>query len=415
MPRIDITVLEDDLLLRGVWEGLGTPECSVTGGYLRDRLLGRESVDLDLVLPGVLESAAGPARRLATRLDTRPHVLGKDDNRVWRIETPDIKIELWSLGELGLNQDIRRRDFTCNALFWELPKGPLLDRVGGVADLEAGLLRAIKKKNLENDPVRLVRAARFLAHLPALELDRQTAHWILALAPRVRRAPRERVGQELLKLVTGDAAERGFTALADLGLLQGTSWDPTACDEGWLRANLQATGRMQPFSHPLPAALQAAGRAAPLALLLRAWGKPRADAVAAYAWPRTLRQHAARAAAMLDETPAAADGAVSVRRSFIHRSAGAFPAALAAAAAVDPNHNWARWWRLWKTRGPEILSFAPLLDGDEVGEVLDISPGPTLGRAVAALRHAQVRGEVRTVEGARRWLRKTFALSNVER
>ena len=120
MPKIDAKVLENDLLLRGVWEGLGTPECLVTGGYLRDRLLGLESVDLDVVLPGALEDAAGPARRLAARLDTRPHVLGRDDNRVWRIESPEIKIELWCLGELGLDQDIRRRDFTCNALVWSL-------------------------------------------------------------------------------------------------------------------------------------------------------------------------------------------------------------------------------------------------------------------------------------------------------
>jgi tRNA nucleotidyltransferase/poly(A) polymerase len=415
MPDIDTTVLEDDLLLRGVWEGLGTPECIVTGGYLRDRLLGRESVDLDLVLPGSLENATGPARRLAARLDTRAHVLGKDDNRVWRIETPEIKIELWSLGELGLDQDIRRRDFTCNALVWSLPKGPMLDRVGGISDLETGLLRAIKKKNLEDDPVRLVRAARFLAQLPELELDQQTARWILSLAPRVHRAPRERVGQELLKLVTGDAAERGFIALADLNLLKRTSGNATACDEAWFRANSEAAARMRPFSHPLPAALNAAGSAAPLALLLRAWGKPRAEAVATYAWPRKLRHHAARAAAMLDGAPVVADGPVADRRTFMHRSGSAFPTVLAAAAAVDPKHNWARWWRLWKIRGPEIVSVVPLLNGDQVGEVLDITPGPVLGRAIAALREAQVRGEVKTVSGAKRWLRKTFARSNVYR
>jgi hypothetical protein len=46
MPPIDTTALEGDLLLRGVWEGLGTPECHITGGYVRDRLLGRESIDL---------------------------------------------------------------------------------------------------------------------------------------------------------------------------------------------------------------------------------------------------------------------------------------------------------------------------------------------------------------------------------
>ena len=148
MPPINVSALEDDLLLRGVWDGLGTPPCHATGGYVRDRLLGRETVDLDLVLPGDLEDARGPARRLAARLDTRAHILGRESRRVWRIETPTINIELWPPGDLSYDDDIRRRDFSCNALVWHLPDGPLEDRVGGFEDLSHGVLRAILKKNL---------------------------------------------------------------------------------------------------------------------------------------------------------------------------------------------------------------------------------------------------------------------------
>ena len=184
-----------------MWEGLGTPECHITGGYVRDRLLGRESVDLDLVLPGDIETVAGPARRLAARLDARAHVLGRDANRVWRIDCPEIKIELWPLGTLSPDEDIRRRDFSCNALFWQLPNGPLDDQIGGTEDLENGVIRALSKQNLEDDPVRLVRGPRFLAQLEGFELDHKTADWISSLAPTVSKAPRERIGQELLKLV----------------------------------------------------------------------------------------------------------------------------------------------------------------------------------------------------------------------
>jgi len=410
MPRIDTTVLENDLLLRGVWEGLGMPECHLTGGYLRDRLLGRKSVDLDLVLPGDLDHVRAPAQMLAARLDTRAHVLGRGSKRVWRIEGPKIQVELWPLADLSLDEDIHRRDFSINALVWRLPNGPFDDRVGGLEDLESGVLRAIKKKNLEEDPVRLVRAARFLAQLPELELEPRTARWIRSLAPRVRRAPPERLGQELLKLVAAANRERGFQALLDLGVLQRTVRPATRFDKAWIITNVGAASRMRPNTHPLRAALAAAGDAAALALLLRTWSSPHPDAVSHFAWPRQIRHHAAVAARMLDEALVAVEGSAGDRRAFMHRAGTAFPTVLAAAAAVDPNHNWSRWWRLWRTRGPQLVHPEPLLTGEEVGAVLGIYPCPALGRAVDALTEAQLRGKVRTTEGARRWLKR-----NVER
>ena len=235
-------------------------------------------------------------------------------------------------------------------------------------------------------------------------MNPRTAGWIQSLAPRVRRAPRERIGQELLALVTADGAERGLRALADLGLLTRSAMCRTRCDEAWLRANFDAASRMGSTTHPLPVALAAAASAAPLSLLIRAWGQPHADAIASYAWPRAHRNHAARAARMIDAAPAVADGPVGDRRLFMHRAGSAFPTVLAAAAAVDPDHAWNRWWRLWRTRGAEIVAPEPLLTGSEIGAALGISPGPTLGRAVKSLTEAQVRGEVRTAAGAKKWL-----------
>jgi tRNA nucleotidyltransferase (CCA-adding enzyme) len=409
MPGVDTDALKGDLLLRGVWEGLGTPKCHLTGGYVRDRLLGRESVDLDLVLPGSLESAAGPARRLAARLDTRAHVLGRDANRVWRIETPKIKIELWSLGDLDLDQDIKRRDFSCNALVWNLPNGPLDDRINGAADLEGGLIRALAKKNLVDDPVRLVRAPRFLAQLEGFEIEAQTSRWIRELAPDCVNAPRERVGQELLKLLDAPAASAGIRALMDLWLLKPAAPIASRCDRRWLESHAEAASRLAgAATHPVPAAAREAGIAAQMALLLRGWGNPGANAVAAYAWPRTLRRSAARAAALLDQALETVDKPAAERRSFIHIAGMAFPVTMALAAAVEPDQPWARWWRLWSDRGRELVNPKPLLTSNEIEALMETGPGPALGRAIDALIEAQVRGEVKTAEGARRWLKKTF-------
>jgi len=400
-----VNALEDDLLLRGVWEGLGTPQCHITGGYVRDRLLGRDSIDLDLVLPGDIEAVAGPARRLAARLDTRAHVLGRDANRVWRIECPEIKIELWPLGNLSADDDIRRRDFSCNALFWQLPDGPLDDRIGGRKDLEAGVIRALSAQNLEDDPVRLVRAPRFLAQLEGFKLDPQTADWIGSLAPAVSDAPRERVGQELLKLLAAPGAADGLRSLLELGLLEPAAPAAARCDRDWIESNLSAATRLcGSASHPVAASVQAGGNAPRLALIFRAWGCPDADSVAPFAWSRSERRHAARAAALLDHTLTTVAAPAADRRAFINTAGMAFPATLALAAAVEPDRNWARWWRLWREQGQKLINPDQLLSGEEIASILDLEPGPQLGRAIDALTEAQVRGEVRTVTGARRWL-----------
>jgi tRNA nucleotidyltransferase (CCA-adding enzyme) len=407
MSATNTAALNDDLLLRGVWEGLGTPESHITGGYVRDRILGRPSIDLDVVLPGDLDAARGPARRLAARLDTRAHILGQESKRVWRIETPEIKIELWPLGGLSIADDIRRRDFSCNALVWRLPNGPLLDQVGGVGDLENRVIRALSKRNLEDDPVRLVRAPRFAAQLDGFTLEPQTAGWIQSLAPRLADAPRERVGHELVKLLGASRVDTGLAALVGLGLLGPSSPDPTSCDRRWLESNPAAASRLagsQP--HPVPAAVAAAGGAGRLALLLRGWGNPDEDAVTHYAWPKADRHHAARAAAVLDQSLRSVGAPAPDRRSFIHAVGTTFPAALAFAAAVEPHRPWRRWWRLWEERGAELVEPAALLSGEEIVALLNIAPGPALGRAVDALTEAQVRGEVRTASGATGWLRR---------
>ena len=405
MPWVNQNALENDLLLHGVWEGLGTPECHITGGYVRDRLLGRRSVDLDLVLPGEIETVAGPARQLAARLDARAHVLGRAANRVWRIECPEIKIELWPLGNLRHDEDIRRRDFSCNALFWQLPHGPLDDRIGGRKDLENGVIRALSKQNLEDDPVRLVRGPRFLAQLEGFELDPETANWISSLAPAVSKAPRERIGQELLKLLAAPAAADGLRSLLELGLFEPAAPEAARCDRDWIECNLLAADRLSgSVPHPVAASVEAGGNASRCALIFRAWGCPDADAAAPFAWSRSERRNAARAAALLERALRTAEAPAAERREFIHTAGTAFPATLALGAAVEPHRPWARWWRLWRKQGQTLVNPNQLLSGEEIASILDLEPGPQLGRAIDALTKAQVRGEVRTDTGARRWL-----------
>lgn len=417
MPLSTPDSLRRDTRLMEAWRAMGEPPCHVTGGFLRDHLLGRRSTDLDLTVAGSTEQVAAPARRLARALGTRAHLLGQPPRSVWRIESDDLKVELWPLGSLTLDQDIQRRDFTCNALMWQLPAGPMVDRVGGVDDLAAERIRAISADNLRRDPVRLLRGARFLSTHESFELEKRTAGWIRELAPLLACAPRERVGQELLALLGGARPSRALSAVLELGLLAPCAPAGTKPDAGRLRRSLSAADRLASgMRHPIRSALRTAGDSARLALLLRAWHVSDPDLVSDYAWPRDQRRTAATAAALLDPAVEVVAAGTADRRELIHRAGTAFPAVVALATALDPRQDqlaaWRRWWRQWVRSGNALVEPPTLLPAIEIAAIAGVTPGPQLGEVLEMLRRAQVRGEVRSAAGARRWLRRSGGTSS---
>lgn len=387
--------------------------CWVAGGFVRDRLLGRPSRDLDLTIAADDRAAAEPVRRLAAALGVRPHLLGSPPLAVWRIESPGLKVEVWPLGALTLEQDLRRRDFTINAMAWRLPAGPLVDLTGGLDDVRRRRLRAVSAANLGDDPVRMVRAARFLAELPELELDADSAGWIRDAASAVARAPRERLGQELLRLLRAPAAGRGVAALIELGLLHAASPDASRVDREWADGHgAAATALSSPARHPLGVALRDAGDAARLALLARMWRTGDHRALASYAWPRDDRRAAVAAANAVDGVRDRLHAPAADRREILWRLGKSAPAVLALGAAVSHAESgdpapWRRLWRLWRRRREELLRPDPLLGSAEVLELLGRkAAGPELGAALRRLERARVRGELRTRAQAARLVRR---------
>lgn len=397
------SILSGDPLLRRVWEQLGRPPgCCVTGGYVRDRLIGRASNDLDLTINGTADDAGGPAGRMARALGVRAHLLGMAPHRIWRVESDQLKIELWPLGRLSRAEDIRRRDFSCNALSWELPDGPLVDLVGGLDDLDGGHLRAIARANFESDPVRLIRGPRFLAQLAGFELDRESRTWIRDLAPSLAAAPRERVGQELTTLLRGPAASRALTECLELGLIDPAA--PASCrvDDAWLQMNISAADSL---SARTTAHRASSVGATQLAFLFRAWGLPPDRELAPYAWPKTDREEALGAARLLDDALSTVESSAADRRELAWRAGTGFPTLITLASALEPEQpGWRRWRRQWRRNRSTLEIPRPLLSGTEVSEIADIKPGPELGRIVNALIRVQIRGEIRTRGGAKRWL-----------
>ena len=189
----------------------------IVGGALRDELLGRPVRDVDVAVAGdpapvaraVADRVRGPVFRLSEAFGAW-RVIDRREGKVW---------DFAPLQGETIEEDLRKRDFTVNAMARPYEGGDLIDPLGGRADLEARVLRVLGVGAYEQDPLRPLRLARFAAELgfaPDPETERLTAQ----AAPAVAQAAGERVFAELRRLVIADGALAGL-ALADrLGLLK---------------------------------------------------------------------------------------------------------------------------------------------------------------------------------------------------
>jgi poly(A) polymerase len=120
----------------------------------------------------------------------------------------------------SLEDDLLRRDFTVNAMALRLPGMTLVDPANGIEDLLKGVLRTpvAPEVSFGDDPLRMMRAARFTAQL-GFSLDLDTAAAMEAMADRIRNISAERVCEELCKLLLADNPHAGIELLVDSGLL----------------------------------------------------------------------------------------------------------------------------------------------------------------------------------------------------
>jgi poly(A) polymerase len=201
--------------LEAAREGLGGEPAWIVGGAVRDRLLGRETTDLDIALAGDAEAAARAVARVARGT---PFALS-DAFGAWRVvgRGHAWHVDVVRLRDDDLDTDLAARDFTVNAMAEPLAGGELLDPHGGRADLEARRLRMVSAEALADDPLRTLRAARIATELE-LAIEPETATVVRERAPELERVAAERIFQELKKIVAGDRPVEGLELMEELGL-----------------------------------------------------------------------------------------------------------------------------------------------------------------------------------------------------
>jgi tRNA nucleotidyltransferase/poly(A) polymerase len=167
------------------------------GGSVRDLLLGRRPVDLDVAVTG---DPANYAQAIADRSGQRVIAMGKPGQTVFRVTTRDGLMDVTALKNGRIEDDLRARDFTVNAMAWDLQAHMLIDPLNGQRDIAAQRIRMIAASSFENDPLRLLRTYRMAATLN-FAIERETRAAVKQMALMVQKPAGERIRSELLQLL----------------------------------------------------------------------------------------------------------------------------------------------------------------------------------------------------------------------
>jgi len=209
----------------------------VIGGYVRDCFLGRSSKDIDIVVEG---SGIDLAEAVAAKVRSNVSVFRTYGTAMLRYKGVEIEFvgarkESYGRGNAivedgSLQEDQLRRDFTINAMAFSLQEadfGALVDPFGGIRDLAAGIIRTPMDPELTfgDDPLRMVRAVRFATRLGTPEQPFRIAEDTLASIrsnkARLADVPKERIVEELNKILLAQKPSIGFRLLDETGLLDG--------------------------------------------------------------------------------------------------------------------------------------------------------------------------------------------------
>ncbi|WP_235296999.1 CCA tRNA nucleotidyltransferase [Portibacter marinus] len=206
----------------------------VVGGYVRDRLLGRPSKDMDIVCVG---SGIKLAQKLSEKLRPIPRLVVYQRFGTAMIKHQDLEIEFVgarkesyradsrkpAVESGSLEDDQNRRDFTINALAVSLNDhdfGCLIDPFDGLIDLERKIIRTPLEpgRTFSDDPLRMLRAIRFATQLD-FEITSKTYRAISECKSRITIISKERISTELNKIILCEQPSRGFKMLEETGLL----------------------------------------------------------------------------------------------------------------------------------------------------------------------------------------------------
>jgi tRNA nucleotidyltransferase (CCA-adding enzyme) len=201
----------------------------VVGGAVRDELLGRvrAELDLDLVIP---DRAVDVARQLATKYRAG-FVLLDPERQIARVVFSGMTVDIAQQDGDSIDNDLARRDYTLNAIAYDLQTQQTIDPFNGTQDIQARTIRMMSRDNLVDDPLRLLRAFRQAAQLN-FTIEPDTRQAIRELVPLLTNVAAERVLAELRYLLQTTNSSQWLAEMVKDDLLAGWLEIPVCQDFG---------------------------------------------------------------------------------------------------------------------------------------------------------------------------------------
>jgi tRNA nucleotidyltransferase (CCA-adding enzyme) len=380
----------------------------MVGGAVRDALLGRraEYLDLDFVLP---TDAVTTARRLATQYEAGFVVLDAE-RQIARVVFDRATVDLAQQEGNSLETDLGRRDFTMNAIAYNPYTNEFIDPLRGIEDCRTGIIRMVSPANLQDDPLRLLRAYRQAAQLD-FSIEPTTQLAIRQLAPLLGQVAAERVQVELGYLLKSPKGTSWLIAAFEDNLLQ--TWFPDVTPQGLVEAAaVDRSAVMLEETWPrLGIELRAPISAKSASLLSLAKLTRLLPSVPEVAEERLLRLKYSRAEirsaiAAIKHLPQLLSWAtcqIPLREQyFFFQNVGTvFPAlAVLAVASETPVDAIAPLINRYLNPNDQVAHPMPLVNGNDLIQGLHLPAGPQLGKLLIEIQLARIEGKVSSYEDA---------------
>jgi tRNA nucleotidyltransferase (CCA-adding enzyme) len=388
----------------------------LVGGSVRDALLHRQAdyLDLDFVLP---EGAIDLASTLAKRYRVGFVVLD-EDNQIARAVFEHATIDFAQQVGPTLETDLRRRDFTINAIAYHPQTDQLIDPLNGLDDLKQHVVRMVSAANLAEDPLRLLRAYRQAAQL-GFKIDAETRHTIRNLAPLLKTVAAERVRHELDALLSKPEGSNCLKLAWHDGLLD--DWLPHlslpqidqlfAIDQALtqLQADPAALRLLHGWKEPVPPGhYRSWTKIAKLAQLLPADLATAPSQLSKLKYSRSESQATLKILQAQPYLESLLQGPWSRSQTyFFFKTVGSsLPAvALVALAQGVPLAQISDLITRYQTPDDPLAHAQSLLTGRALMALLNLPAGPQIGALLQALELAQANGEINSPEEAIAWVK----------